>query len=194
MVRKEALPFVDVPGHWAEGDVEWCWRRELMNGVSPTLFAPDITMTRAMFVTILGRVEGVDAVWWSGAASFADVEQGSWYAPYAAWAKSTGLIMGRDEHRFAPADPITRQELAVLLRRYMVWRGMSLEGQETHAFTDAAAIPSWASQAVDEVSRAGLLIGYPDGSFGPQQPLTRAQSATLLHRLAARRYPTGNFR
>lgn len=185
---------MDVSGHWALGDVEWCWRRELMNGVSATLFAPDATMTRAMFVTILGRVEGVEPFQWSSAVPFADVEQGSWYAPYAAWAKSTGLIVGRDEYSFAPADPITRQELAVLLRRYMVWRGLSLEGQETHAFTDAAAVAPWASQAVGEVSRAGLLIGYPDGSFGPQQPLTRAQSATLLRRLAARRYPAGNFR
>lgn len=183
-----------MPGHWAVADVEWCWRRELMNGVSATLFAPDATMTRAMFVTILGRVEGVDPMRWSSAVSFADVEQGSWYAPYASWAKSTGLIVGRDEHTFAPADPITRQELAVLLRRYMVWRSLSLEGQESHPFTDAAAVAPWAAQAVDEVSRAGMLIGYPDGSFGPQQPLTRAQSATLLRRLAARRYPAGNFR
>lgn len=185
---------MDVSGHWALGDVEWCWRRGLMNGVSDTLFAPDGVMTRSMFVTILGRLEGVDPIQWSGVASFEDVEHGSWYAPYASWAKSTGLITGRDAHTFAPAEPITRQELAALLQRYMLYRRLDLNGQETHAFTDSAAIATWATQAVDEVSRAGLLIGYPDGSFGPGEPLTRAQSATLLRRLAQRRYPTGNFR
>lgn len=184
-------PFIDLPGHWGEDNAEWCWQRELMNGVSADRFDPDGPMTRAMFVTILGRMEGLDTARWAGkTASFTDVEAGSWYAPYVAWAHAAGLVLGRDATTFAPAEPITRQELAVLLRRYLVWRGMPLGGGNTSSYADASSIASWAEQSVADVTATGLLVGFPNGTFGPRKPLTRAQAATLLRRMTALRYPT----
>ena len=112
------LPFADVAeGAWYYDDVAYACAAGLMDGVSATEFNPGGTMTRAMLVTILWRLEGEPVV--NYLMPFADVAEGAWYAEAVRWAASEGVVEGVSDTAFAPDDTVTREQLAAILARFM---------------------------------------------------------------------------
>jgi len=150
--------------------------------VSDTKFDPNGTMTRAMFVTVLGRLAGIDAT--ATSSSFDDVADGLWYTPYVDWAAQNGITSGKGNNKFDPNGEITRQEMAVMLLRYAKLQNIALKTGEKIDFADSADMADWATEAIDAMSAAGLLNGVGDNKYAPTGNANRASVATLLMRFA----------
>lgn len=174
------------PAQWYGAAVDYAAVRQLMNGTGDGAFSPNSTLTRAMFVTILGRMAGVDAGKYGGAA-FSDVAKGSWYDPYVDWAVKNGITNGTGGGRFEPDSPVTREQMATLIIRYADAAGITLpDGAGVRAsFRDAGSISDWAFESVDRMRMTGLLTGDETGSFNPLSGATRAEAATVFMRLDA---------
>ena len=170
----------DIPArHWGRPYIEKAVGLDLMKGTSPSAFAPDLAMTRGMFVTVLGNLAGVKNTD-SGKTDFTDVDENAWYAPYVAWAVNNGITSGVGGGKFAPEATITRQEMAVFMVSYCKYAGIELEREKTVDFKDADTIDGWARDAVRAVTEAGLLGDTGSGNFSPMASATRAQAATML--------------
>ena len=111
--------FVDVPaGAWYADAVEYVAANGLMDGVGGRCFAPNDALTRAMFVTVLGRLVQINEADYTS-VSFTDVTPGSWYAPYVEWAAQQNIVNGMSSGRFEPNTPITREQMATIIARYV---------------------------------------------------------------------------
>ena len=177
------LPFVDVlPSDWFYNDVLYVYSNGLMNGTSATSFAPYGVTTRGQIVTILYRLEGAPAV--TGACPFADVAAGSYYEDAITWAAAKGVVTGYDATTFGPDDQITREQMAAILYRYALNKGMAAPAlvDNLAAFADAANISGYAVEAMNWAVGQGLLNGMGDGTVAPQGQAIRAQAAAILHR------------
>ena len=173
--------FTDLEGHWAKDYVASVVDRGLFNGTGDTTFSPETSMTRAMFVTAVGRISGVDtSAYTSG--GFSDVNIDSWYGPYVAWASSNNLVNGVGGGLFDPDRAITQQELAVLLLRYSSFLGLDLSSDTEISLSNEADAASWAADAVKTLADAGLITDSDGGAFAPEQPASRAQVAAVLAR------------
>ena len=178
------LPFTDVPaGSWYYDDVAWAYENSLMNGTGATTFSPNLTTTRAMIVTILYRLEDQPAV--SAACPFTDVTAGSYYEKAVTWAASNGIVTGYTAETYGPNDPITREQLAVILCRYAQYKGRDVSAADTAlaAFTDASSVSSYAVPALRWACSEGVVNGTSATTLTPQGSATRAQVAVTLHRL-----------
>ena len=131
-----SFAFPDTEGHWAREYIDRAVEANLFNGVSEDRFAPDDTMTRAMFVTVLGRFEGIDVDYWSGEGApqfFAqDVRSDSYYAPHIRWGVCNGIVNGISDFLFAPDRPITREQMAKLISYYLDSMGHTLTGDDIY--------------------------------------------------------------
>ena len=153
----------------------------LMNGVSEAEFAPEATLTRGMFVTILHRVEGEAAV--ENAASFTDVADTEYYAAAVKWANANGIVNGVTETEFAPNAEVTREQMAAMLARFVEYKKIEVAAEGDVTYTDSDAISEYAQDAVKTANKLGILIGNADGSFAPKSNATRAEAAALFVRL-----------
>lgn len=178
-------PFADVPSsHWANEAVNYVYGKGMMNGVGKDTFQPKGSLTRAMFVTILGRMAGVKENAYPG-TSFGDVPVGQWYSPYVAWAAQTGVTGGTGGGKFSPTSAVTREQMATMIARYTESADLTLgeSSDPAPSFTDQSAVASWAREGVDLMRRTGILTGYEDGSFQPQRTANRAEAAAIFMRL-----------
>lgn len=183
VLAAEPHPFQDVPSdHWANEAVQYAYDEGLMDGVGPTTFAPGGTLTRAMFVTILGRQDGV-AEDSQGENPFTDVADGQWYTPYVTWAAQEDIVGGYGDNRFGPTDPITREQMAAILYRYAQYKGYDTsETGSLDTFPDAGEVSEYALEPMAWTVGTGLIAGMEDNTLRPQGTATRAQAATLLMR------------
>ena len=178
-------PFADVKSSdWFYGDVEYVYTHGLMTGTStnPMLFSPQMSVTRGMIVTILYRAAGSPDV--SGLSNpFSDVAGGQYYRDAVIWAAANGIVAGIGNGKYDPDANITRQDLAVILYRYAQWAGIELPvTQDYTGFTDDAHVANYAKDAIEAFFKAGIINGYPDGSFQPNGTATRAEVAAMIHR------------
>ena len=174
--------FVDVPaGAWYYDVVKEAYDKGLMNGVSATTFAPNQSLTRGMFVTILYRLAGSPAV--EAPANFADVPANQYYADAVAWASANGIVNGVSADKFAPNNNITREQMATIIHRYATARGIEAANKAEVTYSDSAMISEFAKAAVEWASGAGVLSGNSDGTFAPLRTATRAEAAAIFVRL-----------
>ena len=178
------FPFIDVnPTTWYYPFVRAVWEQQLFQGTSYNIFTPQGSMTRAMFVQVLANLEDVDiSVYRTQTATFNDTSPSTWYFAAIEWAASQGLVSGVGNGNFAPNRPITREEMAVMLNRYIVSRGIVLPQGETSLFADQNSMSYWAIEGVTAIQAAELITGHPDGRFAPQDTATRAEVATIFAR------------
>lgn len=179
-VQRETT-FTDVLGHWGEKAVLYVSGRGLMRGVGDSLFAPDDVLTRAMFVTIIYRLENEPE---ANAAVFTDVERGSWYENAVAWANENGIVSGVSDTEYAPDDYVTREQMAVMLYRYAQFKGYDISSDKTAEYSDFETVSEYAKEAVSWAFAKSVMSGNADGTFAPQAAATRAQAATVLMNMA----------
>ena len=176
-----ANPFADVSeNEWFYGAVEYAAKNGLMNGVSDNEFAPNAALTRAMFVTVLYRMENEPE---TANAAFTDVVSGSWYEKAVAWAYAGGLVTGVSETEFAPEDTITREQMAAILYRYAKFKGMDVSVRGETSYTDKDAISDYAADAVIWAATKAVMSGNADGSFAPADNATRAEAAAVFMKI-----------
>lgn len=175
------FPFVDVSKtDWFYNDVKYVWQHDIMNGVSDTKFAPKTSMTRAMFVTVLYRLEGSPDVTGMATPPFTDIgaKNFDWAYNAIVWAYNTGVTKGTSATTFAPGVAISRQEIVTMFYRYAGSPAVS----GSPIFGDSSVISSWARNAVQWAKSFGVINGYPNGNFGPVDATTRGQMAAMIHR------------
>ena len=175
------FPFGDVAqDRWSYPYVKTLTDRGIVQGVTETSFAPEGELTRGQLVTLLGRMAGVPAAQYPHCA-FEDVADDAYFAPYIEWARRMNIVQGAGENRFDPDAPATREQLAVIVDYFALQQGAALSAANPPvAFTDAASISPWAKDAVSQLQCAGAIGGYPDGSFRPQNRVTREEACKIL--------------
>lgn len=165
---------------WYHEAVDYVVESGLMQGTGAAAFGPELTTTRGMAVTILYRLEHEPAV--SGACPFDDVNDGSWYEDAVVWAASNQIAGGYGGDKFGPEDPVTREQMAVILYRYAQFKGCDMAtGAELDSFTDAAQVSDWALDAMQWACGRKLIQG-DTGRLMPTGSATRCQVAALLMR------------
>ena len=179
------LPFTDVPeGYWAYDAIQYVYGEGLMAGTSGSAFSPEGTTTRGQIVTILWRLSGSPVV--NYLMDFDDVDPAAYYAEAIRWATAEGVAGGYGGGVFGPDDPITREQLAVMLHRYAQHEGYDVSiGEDTNilSYADAFTVSEYAVSALQWACGAGIISGTGDGStLTPQGEATRAQAATVLMR------------
>lgn len=179
------LPFNDVAeGYWAYDAIQYVYGEGLMAGTSGSTFNPEGTTTRGQIVTILWRLSGSPVV--NYLMDFDDVDPAAYYAEAIRWATSEGIAGGYGGGLFGPDDPITREQLAVMLHRYAQHEGFDVSiGEDTNilSYADAFDVSEYAVSALQWACGAGIISGTGDGStLTPQGEATRAQAATVLMR------------
>ena len=163
---------------WYAGAVDFVSARGLFSGFE-NKFDPDETMTRAMFATVLARLDGADLESYS-ASPFTDVPAGAWYTQAVAWAADKGIVNGVGGGRFDPDGNITREQMAVMLINYIDYAGIKLEKTSVGRFADDASISSWAQDAVRTARAYGLISGVGENIFSPAASADRASVATIF--------------
>lgn len=179
-----AASFKDVPsGAWYEKSVSYVSEHKLFKGTGGGMFSPGETMTRGMFVTVLGRVAKADVKAAPG-QGLTDVPADAWYAPSVNWACANGYAEALAGNTFAPGEPVTREEIAVILYNYLVKSGRRLpdDPKVPASFSDLDQVSVQARAAVDFMRAKGLLKGSGK-KFNPQGQLTRAEAAQVFMRL-----------
>ena len=167
---KPEIPFTDVgEGSWYYDAVQYAYINGFFGGIDASTFKPDGTMTRGMFVTVLGRMAGVDQAAYTGLYFFEDVAEDAWYAPYVAWASRYGIADGVGNNKFNPNGLITREQLAVLL-----WSTAGKPEPTAPAVYSDVAEPETAKAARWAVE-AGLLPDMGEGVFTPGKRVTKVQ-------------------
>jgi len=185
------LNFNDTDGHWGVSAIEYVVENGLMNGVgNGESFAPDMSLTRGMVVTVLYRDNGSPKAGFEG--TFLDVAEGAYYTAAAEWAFASGIVNGTGfddwgEPYFSPDRDITRQELATMFKRYADFKHVDTAKGATdiNSFPDASSVADWAGDAVKWAVGVGLITGKANGgqtTLSPTDKAVRAEFATIIKR------------
>ncbi len=199
--QESDMAFTDVSeGDWYHEDLVYSLENGLIEGFSDNTFRGEKTLTRAEFVTILGRIEDAGGY---QTQRISDVPEGHWAYPYISWAVSEGITNGvgeaADGLRFAPDSQLTREQLAVFTLRYLRAKGITndmIPADRDLIIADYASVSPWAYSDMIVYSRAGLLVGA-DGCMTrdrriiscPREAITRAEADAVLAWI--HRYLTG---
>ncbi len=177
----QPLPFADVAETaWYHDAVRYVYENGLMSGTTPDSFSPGQPTNRGMIVFILYKLAGSPE---SGLSDFTDVPAGQYYSGAAAWAAANGIISGYGDGRFGPNDPITREQLAMILRSYARLNGRDVSAQtDLSVFADAGLISGYAREAVSWACAQGLISGTSSVTLTPAGTATRAQAAVILQK------------
>lgn len=183
----EPLPFEDVKADaWYYDAISDVYETGLMKGKTDTKFDPTAPMSRAEFVTVLSRLAAINAAnyGYSDSLDFTDTDKNVWYADAAGWAVETGLTKGTSDTTFAPTREITRQEMAVLIVRFVAYLGETVpDNSKVEKFADAHKIASWATADIETMRKYGFVQGDQNGNFNPEGKADRASVATIAMRL-----------
>lgn len=173
-------PFSDVSSKaWYYGAIEYCYINNIMTGVDSTHFAPNATVTRGQFVTLLGRLHGANES--SGALPFTDTAPNHYYYKYLIWAYNNKIVSGTSSDKFSPNASITREQLCVMLYNYEKYKGSvgSYGDMLLKNYSDNDKVSSWSKEAVAWAVYNKIITGS-DGKLLPRDNATRAQAAMII--------------
>ena len=168
--------FSDTDGHWAEKTLTEWQDQKRINGYSDGGFHPDASVTRAEFAKMINHILNFTA---EGAVSFTDVNRADWFYSEVAKAAAAGYAQGSGG-AFRPEQAITRAEAAVMIARAAK---LTANEKRADAFADASSIPAWAKDSAGAAAESGYMSGYPDGTFGADSFITRAEAVVTLDRV-----------
>lgn len=181
-VQSAVNPFRDVPeDQWYYQIVMTAYEKNLFAGTSDNEFSPEAGMTRAMFVTVLGKMEGIDTSQYQG-SDFTDVENGAWYAPYVKWGYQEGVVSGYGNNIFGTEDLVTREQMATFISKYLDKYGFTLSNAETvtPSYGDMSQTATWAVASVKLTWASGIFVGDNEGNFNPGATALRAEAAAVF--------------
>jgi len=180
-IAKKPLPFTDVPqGAWFHPAIDFVYGKGYFAGTSATAFSPNASMTRAMFVTVLHRLEGRPAVSVGGA--FSDVKDpGLYYYAAVGWASANNIVRGYEDGTFQPDRPVTREEMATFMHRYASFkgRGAAASGGAFDTFPDRGDVSGFAIEPMRWAVAAEVIRGS-GGKLLPGNTATRAEVAQII--------------
>ena len=185
-LRDETCPmalFTDTDRQaWYHDGVHWAIENGIMHGTDENTFGPLTVTSRAMSVTTLWRMEGSPET--DSSVTFEDVPEGMWYTDAVRWAAVNGIVTGYSAEEFCPADPVTREQLATILYRYVQKKGQGFAGTWAFPlnFSDADQVSEYAYEALCWMTMQGIVEGMDDHRLAPQEGTDRAQLATMLMR------------
>ncbi|MBQ7938909.1 MAG: S-layer homology domain-containing protein [Clostridia bacterium] len=174
-------PFTDIPANAAYQEaVVYVYEKGLFQGTSSTTFAPNTSMTRAMFVTVLGRLAGVDPSQYPG-KTFDDVVENTWYSPYVRWASEEGIVQGYGNGLFGVEDTLTIEQAVVIMARYAEHTGryITVSAWE-EGYHDCESVSAWAVSPMKWAVKNGIYTGEK-GWLTPQSPAKRSLLAEILY-------------
>ncbi|NLD49600.1 MAG: S-layer homology domain-containing protein, partial [Clostridiaceae bacterium] len=178
--RDNKKVFNDISGHWAENTITAITSREIFSGLGEAKFDPNGGMTRAMFATVLARIDEADLSKYKTSA-FKDVSINDWYGATVAWANDKGILSGYGDGVFAPNEFITREQMAVMLNNYLKYKGITLPSNESiTSFADIEQVSVWAKDSVTEMKRMGLIQGSGNNNYLPKATANRASVAQIF--------------
>lgn len=183
LFRLNPKQFYDIDGHWAKDWIDFVTEREIFVGTSEDMFAPNTGMSRAMFVTVMGRLyeRSFGNVSTISNHIFSDVNYDSWYAPYLNWCVETDIVKGMDENHFEPDREITRQEMAVMLERFaIVLDKRSKDNGMVLTYSDTEKIDVWALSGASYSQQTSIITGREGGNFAPKEIASRAEVAVMI--------------
>ena len=178
-----SFPFTDVPYEkWYAKAADYCYEAGYISGTSDRQFSPDMIVTRAMFATILAKIDGADLSGY-GISPFTDVPSDKWYTAPIAWASEHGLASGTGNGRFSPGSAVTREQLATFLCTYAKYRGNDVkELADLSGYSDRQSISAWAVKAIAWAVNEGIISGTGAGRLSPKAETTRSQVAQMVMR------------
>ena len=179
-VRASEL-FTDVnENDWFCDDIQFVLENNLMSGTTSSTFSPESETTRCMVVTSLWKLEGCPN---AAKSNFSDVSDDQYYATAVAWASEIGIITGYKDNIFAPDEPVTREQLAVILYRYAEHNNFDVSHQiELDAYTDAVSVSQYALKAMSWANAENIMTGVSATELAPQSYVLRSQMASILKR------------
>ena len=173
---------------WFYPYVQYVAEKEYMVGVAENTFAPNMQVTRAMFVTTLAALDGASTS--TARTPFTDVADGAWYSNAVKWAYANGIVAGVSATEFAPNAVISREQMCVMMSAFLNYRANKDDVTfkttvDEKTFPDAASISTWAKDAVKKSQMWGLVAGDENGNMNPRKAATRAEAAVMLKQLDA---------
>ena len=173
----------DIGGHWAAAEIERAISSGYVKGYPDGTFRPDTGVTRAEFVVMLDSAFQMPAG--QNENTPGDVSDQDWFAQDVKSALAAGFVSGYPDGTFRPQDEVSRQDGACMLAKLL-----NLDGAGDPSFSDADEIGGWAKASVSGLVAAGIMAGYPDGSFRPQEVITRAEAVVMINKALASQSPT----
>ncbi|MDF3002837.1 MAG: hypothetical protein K0Q48_2956, partial [Bacillota bacterium] len=180
--RENPKNFTDNTIAWAKPSIDFVTERELFLGTIQDIFSPNESMTRAMFVTVIGRLYERSYGRITGTNTFSDVDENQYYAKYVAWANENGIIKGIGENKFAPSDNVTREQMAVIMLNFADFLDKANVSGVSLGYTDSPRISAWATDGAKYCQETKVITGRDGGSFAPQENATRAEVAAVIER------------
>ena len=179
---EEASPYTDVkPKRWSFADIMYVTENGLMNGTSADKFAPAETMTRAMVVTVLHRLQGAPQMKYDD--TFSDVKANKWYTDAILWAEENDIVNGVEKGKFAPMENVTREQLATIIMRYAPKEYIITEERaDITGYADYKRVHDYAREALSWANAVGLITGKTESTLAPREGATREQFAAILKR------------
>lgn len=186
-IKKASLPEASIPTSFTDvsaaasysSAIAYVSNAGLFRGTSETTFSPATTMTRSMFVTVLGRLDGADVSKYT-TPTFADVLAGQWYTSYVEWAAANGVVNGIGNGLYGIEQDVTVEQVCVMLARYNGNKSAEASGKTIADFTDSAAVSSWAADAVKWAVENGVYAGQ-GSKLAPTAPASRSLVATMFY-------------
>ncbi|HBV99227.1 MAG: hypothetical protein JL50_06785 [Peptococcaceae bacterium BICA1-7] len=172
-VQKPSMTLTDISGQWAEANIIKLAGLGAISGYPDGTFKPDNAITRAEFAVVLLKALKLEA---RQGKVFSDTA-GHWARDAISTAAANGIISGYSDNSFGPDDPVTREQMAVMVGKAA---GLSTPLSQGTDFKDGSEISSWAVGPVAVAVLNGVIKGYPDGTFRPLAGTTRAEAVTVI--------------
>ncbi|WP_053954860.1 S8 family serine peptidase [Inediibacterium massiliense] len=177
--------FDDVQTHWAKKEIENLASRFIIKGMNENTFAPDSNITRAEFVTLLVKALGLKNT--ESNKKFVDINSNDWYKDFVLTGAHYGLINGYEDGSFKPNQPITRQEMAVIIEKAMKLGGKAPQEYDydktLKVFDDQQKISDWSKGAISTMIHSGIASGRTASQYAPTENTTRAETSIMVYRL-----------
>jgi hypothetical protein len=180
--RENPKNFADNTIAWAKPSIDFVTEREIFLGTDSDKFSPNESVTRAMFVTAIGRLYERSYGNVSGTSTFSDVDADAYYSKYVAWANDKGIIKGMGENLFAPNEKVTREQMAVIMLNFASFLKKVDIGDSSLGYVDSTSISSWAMDGAKYCQETKVITGREGDSFIPQGNATRAEVAAVITR------------
>ena len=169
------------PKRWSYEDIKYVSEKGLMNGTEPGKFAPAETMTRAMVVTVLYRLEGAPEVQYQPV--FKDIKENKWFTDAVIWAAENKIVNGVETGKYAPMENVTREQLATIIKRYSDYKLIITDAvADITGYADYKRVHDYAVEALSWANAVGLITGKTETTLAPREGATREQFAAILRR------------